>query len=227
MNIQHKSRKFLHFLLGLFFFTTTATFAQGVLNEGKNYQVLKTKQPSDYPNKIEVIEFFSFACPHCFSFEPKLEAWIKMQPSDVVVRRIPVSFNPTFAAAQQLFYALEALDKEEALHAKVFEEMHIQHRDLSRPEIMTEFAMQNGIAADQFKAALNSFGVQAHARRATQLSAAYQVDGVPLLVIEGQYATSPSLAGGHEAALGVAQALIDKVRAQRGMSKAMGKHDKK
>lgn len=186
------------------------------LVEGKTYRTLKTEQPTDAPNKIEVIEFFSYGCPHCFSFEPSLNPWIKALPTDVAFKRVPVGFNADFAPLQRLYYALDALGKEEALHTKVFEAIHVQHRNLGTLDAATEFAVQNGISAEQFKSAYNAFGVQSRIQRANQLMSGHQVDGVPMLSIDGRYTTSASMAGGHENALLVANALIEKARAKKG-----------
>ena len=59
----------------------------------KDYSELKTRAPVDTPaDKVEVIEFFWYSCPHCNAFEPALNTWLKAQPKDVVVKRVPVAF---------------------------------------------------------------------------------------------------------------------------------------
>lgn len=217
---MHRRRVVTLLLSGVFSLVATGAVAQIALTEGKNFRALKTEQPTDSPNKIEVIEFFSYGCPHCFAFEPKLEPWVKALPTDIVFKRVPVAFNPEFTALQRLYYTLEALGKQETLHAKVFEAIHVQHRALDKLDVATEFAVQNGITADQFKSAFNSFGVQSRVRRANQLTTAYQVDGVPMLAIDGRYITSASIAGGHENSLVVANSLIENARVKRGLPSA-------
>lgn len=226
----HRRRVISLLLTSLFSLGVASAIAQVAPVEGKNYRALKTEQPTDSPNKIEVIEFFSYGCPHCFAFEPTLSPWVKALPTDVVFKRVPVGFNPEYTALQRLYYTLEALGKQETLHAKVFEAIHGQHRDLGKLEVATEFAVQNGIAADQFKSAYNSFGVQSRLRRATQLTSGYQVDGVPMLAIDGRYTTSSSIAGGYENVLIVAHALIEQARVKKGLpgaNSAKGKTESK
>jgi len=41
------------------------TAAYGQPEPDKDYQTIKTPQATADPKKIEVIEFFSYACPHC------------------------------------------------------------------------------------------------------------------------------------------------------------------
>ena len=63
------------------------------LQEGKQYIRLKNPQPVETGKKIEVIEFFSYGCPHCGDLEPVLQGWLKTMPADVEFRRIPVMFR--------------------------------------------------------------------------------------------------------------------------------------
>ena len=96
------------------------------LSEGKDYNRLEHPQANEVgAGKIEVIEFFWYSCPHCNAFEPTLANWIKNAPKDVVVRRIPVAFNDSFAPQQRLFFTLEALNLLDSLHAKVFQAVHV------------------------------------------------------------------------------------------------------
>ena len=47
---------------------------------GKDFEVMKSPQPVSAPaGKVEVIEFFWYGCPHCYEFEPTIEAWVKKQ----------------------------------------------------------------------------------------------------------------------------------------------------
>ena len=84
--------------------------------------------------KVEVIEFFWYSCPHCNAFEPKLEAWIKKLPGDVVLKRVPVAFRDDFVPQQRLFYTLEALGKLDELHAKVFQAIHAERLPINRED---------------------------------------------------------------------------------------------
>src|SRR6266496_6569180 len=105
---------------------TGAAFAQAKKpEEGSEYLTLDKRVNSDSPaGKVEVIEFFWYSCPHCNVFEPKLDAWSKKLPPDVVFKRVPVAFRDDFVPQQRLYYTLEALGKLNELHAKVFQAIH-------------------------------------------------------------------------------------------------------
>ena len=181
--------------------------------EGTHYVKLGQPLPVPPGGKIEVIEFFWYACPHCNAFEPALEAWQKTLPADVTFRRVPVAFrDEPFGTHQRIYYALEVLGALPAMHRKVFAAIHVDHARLDKlPEIVA-LMTKNGIDAAKFSDAFNSFGVQTKARQAKQLAEAYRIDGVPALGVQGRFYTSGTLAGSGERSLAVADYLIAQVR---------------
>ncbi|WP_144006678.1 thiol:disulfide interchange protein DsbA/DsbL [Pelomonas sp. KK5] len=171
-----------------------AAIAQGGPVEGRQYQRMGQPLPTP-PGKIEVIEFFWYGCPHCFVFDPTLEAWVKQLPADVAFRRVHVGFNAMVKLHQRLFFALEALGVEAQVHAGIFNAFHVQRLSLTDEASITAMVTKLGVDPVKFKAAFNSFGVQTKAQAATKLSEDYRIDGVPTLAIGGRFVTSPSMAG--------------------------------
>ena len=170
---------------------------------GVNYRPLVPAQPTDAaPGKVEVIEVFWYACPHCYTLDPYLENWRKSKPSYVEFRRVPVTWQPVHQSHARLFYALEALGKEAAVHSEVFAEMHdrknymfAQGNDSETLSAQVAFAKAHGISEADFTNALNSFTVQTSMAKADDLVHRYRVDGVPLMVINGKYVTDVNMAG--------------------------------
>ena len=187
--------------------------AQGQkIEEGFDYRILPIAQPVETKGKVEVIEFFWYGCPHCYDFEPELSGWVKRQPKDVVFKRVPVAFRDDFMPHSQLFYALEAMGKGDALNEKVMYAMHKENkRLLTEPEIADWVASQ-GIDRNTFLATYRSFAVISKARAAKQMAEAYRIDGVPTIVMQGKYVTSPSIAGTKAKAILVMDYLEDKIR---------------
>ncbi|WP_114636237.1 thiol:disulfide interchange protein DsbA/DsbL [Polynucleobacter necessarius] len=208
--ISYSKRFFILFtLLALSDFT----FAQGQkIEEGFDYRVLLVTQPVETKGKVEVIEFFWYGCSHCYDFEPELSSWVKRQPKDVVFRRVPVAFRDDLLPHSQLFYALEAMGKGDALNDKEMYAIHKENkRLLTEPEIADWVASQ-GIDRNSFLAAYRSFAVVSKARAAKQLAEAYRIDGVPTIVMQGKYVTSPSIAGTKAKAIAVMDYLEEKIR---------------
>lgn len=193
-------------------FFTVASFAQGApAAKGKFIEI--TPAQATEPGKVEVLEFFSYGCGHCAAIEPLLEKWIKAQPADVVVRGVPVAFNASMKPLQRLYYALEALNRLD-LHPKVFKAIHQEKKRLfTKAEIKSWIASQ-GVDAEKFDAAYESFGVSSKASRADQLVTAYRIQGTPTVAVAGRFVTSPSEAGGYQQTLDVATDLIKQSRAK-------------
>jgi thiol:disulfide interchange protein DsbA len=166
-----------------------AVLAQGKKpEEGTDYQKLGKTVPVDAPpGKVELIEFFWYACPHCNALEPRLEAWLKKIPPDVAFKRVPVAFRDDFVPQQRLYYALEAMGKVDELHAKVFNAIHNNHEALNKEDLILAWVAKQGLDPAKFKELYNSFSVSSKARRATQLQDAYKVQGVPAFGVAGRY----------------------------------------
>lgn len=179
----------------------------------KDYREIKPAQATEPGNKVEVIEFFWYGCPHCNAFEPALEAWVKKLPEFVAFRRVPVQFREEpFGTHQRIYFALETLGQLEAMHRKVFAAIHNDRLKLDKPAEIQAFMSKNGLDGAKFIEVMNSFGVQTKARQAKQLAEAYKIDGVPALGIQGRFYTSGSLAGGQDKMLVVADFLIQASR---------------
>ena len=129
------------------------------VEEGFDYRVLPITQPIDAKGKVEVIEFFWYGCPHCYDFEPELNAWLKRQPKDVTFRKVPVAFRDDFMPHSQLFYALEAMGKGEAMNDKVMYAMHKENKRLMTENEIADWVASQGIDRNTFLAAYRSFAV--------------------------------------------------------------------
>jgi len=159
-----------------------------------------------------VVEFFWYGCPHCFHFEPNLAAWVAKLPPDVAFRRVPVAFREIYAVHQQIYYALEALGKVEAMHRRVFYAVHNDRMRLEKTDEIAALMEKNGIDKAKFLEVFNSFSVQAKTKQATRLAEAYKIDGVPAMGIHGRFFTSGTLAGTPEKALQVTEYLVQTLR---------------
>lgn len=187
------------------------TLAQGGPVEGQQYVEIKPPVATP-PGKIEVLEFFSYACPHCSAFEPVLEAWAKKLPSDVVLKRMPVPFLMNAELFQRTYFALESLNMVDAMQKKIFAAVHVERARLDKPEDIAALITKNGGDGARYLEAMKSFGVANGVTRAKKAMADYKVESVPTLAVAGRYITSPSQAGGAEQALRVVDFLIQKSR---------------
>jgi thiol:disulfide interchange protein DsbA len=170
-------------------------------------------QPASDAGKIEVLEFFSWGCPHCRDFNPSLSRWAAKLPKDVSFHRVPISFGrASWANLARLFYALDALDALDRLDDVAFAAIHERRINLYTPEAARNWAQQQGLDPNRFSEAFSGFSTETHIARAEQLSRAYKVNSVPALSVAGRYMITAETAQGHAGMLAVADELIAKSR---------------
>lgn len=192
---------------------TGAAFAQGTEpKEGTEFTRVNPPVVQAAGPKIEVLEFFSYACPHCSAFEPMLEAWAKQLPADVSLKRVPVSFMVNAENFQRTYFALESLGLVSVMQRKLFTAVQVDRLRLDKAADIAALVAKNGGDEKKFLDAFNSFSVATHVSRAKKQLVDYKIDGVPTLAIHGRYLTSPSMAGSSERALAVADVLIQRSR---------------
>lgn len=180
---------------------------------GTDYLVLEKPASVEAPaGKIEVVEFFWYACPHCNTFEPQLEAWVKRLPADVAFRRAPVAFRNDFVPLQKLYYTLEAMGQVDEMHRKAFHAIHVEKQRLNTDDTVIAWAAKQGLDKAKFVETYNSFNVATKVRKATQLQDAYKLAGVPAMGIHGRYYTDGTLARSMDRALVVTDQLVAELR---------------
>ncbi len=182
----------------------------------RDYREVKPAQPVDTGDKIEVLEFFQYSCPHCASFDPDLEAWRRKMPSDVAYRRLPVAFNAATTNHSRIYYTLLQLNKVDELHRKVFAAYHGQRAKLLDPNEIADFMAANGIDRKLWLDTFNSFAVATQTNRAVQVWNAYKLEGTPAVAIDGKWMTAPSMVGSRSGTLPVMDYLVVLARKERG-----------
>ncbi len=184
----------------------TAQLPNGPWHPGVNYDPIVPAQPTSVAaGKVEVIEVFWLACPHCYVLEPHIRSWLKSKPSYVEFARVPVIWGPMHRSHARLYYTLEALGRQDLI-AKAFDTIHdlaerrqpalVGSTEEETLRLQQGFAAQNGVSADDFTKAYNSFSVNSDLQRAEQLTQRYHVEGVPFVVVNGKYSTDAIKAGG-------------------------------
>lgn len=168
-------------------------------------------------DRIEVIELFWYGCPHCYRVEPHVERWLEELADDVVYVRLPAIFpnRPLWTLHARAFYTAEALGVLDRLHRPLFDGIHALRLKLDSEGELADYFAQHGVDRAAFHKAFNSFAVQSKVGRSKVMTARYQIDGVPTLVVDGRYQTGPALAGTYARTLPVVDALVEKVRRER------------
>jgi len=202
-------------VVGILAALVLASASAADLVEGKEYSRLKIPHAVDSGKKIEVIEFFSYGCPHCNDLEPYLQTWVKTLPPDVQFRRVPVMFQDRWKSLARDYYTLEALGEDLRLSPDLFKAVHVAGLPLYQEKSFVDWAASKGLDRTKVSDTYSSFGVDSKMKRATVLAQEYNVQAVPTLVVDGKFVTLSDRVGGHAAMPAALDALIAKARAER------------
>jgi protein dithiol oxidoreductase (disulfide-forming) len=181
--------------------------------QGQDYQLLTPPQTPATQGKVEVIEFFSYGCPHCYALQAHVVKWAAELPANATFIRVPVSFGRReWGQLSRAFYALQATGDLARLDDALFDAIHKDKKPLFDEDNLAGWAAEHGVEAGKFRAAFQSPGVSAQALRAEQLSREYKVNSVPHLIVDGKY-----IVGGktHDDMLKIARQLVDKAATEK------------
>lgn len=182
--------------------------------EGVDYVELPVPVETRDPNKIEVVEVFSYACIHCYTLEPMVAAWQQTAPDDVDFYRVPL-VSQRLVPLAQAFYAAETMGVLDRVHMPMFAAIHEYGIDMSRREYVRRlFVRDAGVDEDEFTRIFDSFGVQSRVRQAAAQARLYRILATPSIVVNGRYVTESGRVGLQGMFL-VVNHLIERERAAR------------
>jgi cyclophilin family peptidyl-prolyl cis-trans isomerase/predicted DsbA family dithiol-disulfide isomerase len=184
-----------------------------VFVEGEHYVVLDRPVPTRDSSKVEVVEMFSYGCPHCYEFETSIKAWSKQQSGDVDFWVFPAVWNKSMALYAGAFYAARELKVEQKIHMPLFTAIVVEQKSIRNESDLAEFFAKHGVDKKAFTDAFNSDEVKTRVKYAEERVRLYKPVGVPEIVVNGKYRIDRMHAGGLEEMLAVADYLVKKERA--------------
>lgn len=206
-------RKLMHILASCLMAGLVSTSASAVpmsYVEGTHYFPTPEKlMTSTEDGQVEVVEMFSYTCPHCFRLDPAIEEWKKTLPENVHFVRVPAIFRDSWLELAKVYYAAEATGNLEMLHPKLFNAIHVEKRRLTTEGQLLDFVAEQGIDRDEFAKAMNSFSVKGKVKNALIMSQTSGITGVPSFIVNGEYRTDASSAGGADELFEVVDLLIE------------------
>ncbi len=195
---------------------------QAQIRSSLPYRIIEPKMPplsgilgNSAPDKIEVLQFFYYGCPHCFDQQPLLEDWLAKKPADVELRYVPALRDDKWLPLTKAFFALDALGEEKRLHRPIYDVINFDGVMLSDEDKLFAWVVHNGIDRDKFLAAYNSDEVKAKVEAARKATIDYGIKATPTLVVGGKYLFSSGLAGSHYEAIRLLDQTIEQVRREK------------
>ena len=193
----------------------TSVAAQPGYEEGVHYFDLVIPVRTKDPGKIEVTEYFSYGCPHCYDLDPTIKAWVAQLGSDVDFNRTPAVWNPDYEVYARTYYTAEALGMREVIHSAVFSAIHAERKNLANPKAMADFFAEFGVNPVDFAKVYQSFGVRASVQQAEARGRSYRASGVPCFIVNGKYRVETSKTVTKLEMLKIVSFLVERERANR------------
>ncbi len=179
-------------------FTTAASAVPMNYVEGTHYFPTAEKLATSDDTVVEIVEMFSYTCPHCFRLEPAIDEWKQTLPENVKFVKVPAIFRDSWLELAKVYYAAEATGDLELLHPRLFNAIHVEKRRLNTEEQLLDFVEEQGVERASFAKMMNSFSVQSKVKKALVMSQTSGITGVPSFIVDGEYRTDASSAGSAE-----------------------------
>ena len=164
--------------------------------EGQHYQIIDPPVPTSAPaGKVEVVEVFSYACPHCATFQTEVDKWKATAPAAVHFVYLPAAWNANWEAFARAYHAADALGILTRSHRALFKAIHVDRTPIRNIDDLSQWYTKFGVTKEQYLAAFNSPETTAKIAKARELVPAYKVDATPTIVVAGKYRVTGEMAG--------------------------------
>lgn len=181
--------------------------------EGLEYQLINPPVPTHNDDgRIEIVELFLYACPHCNVLAPKMNEWAKDKSEYVVLRRVPAIVGAPWADQARAYYTAEKLGILEKSHPALFKSIHEDGEQYADDQSVMEFFVKQGVKREDFIQAFRSPEVDENVSQARILTVKYGIRGVPAVIVNGKYRTAQYFTGTQEKLLEVLDMLVEKER---------------
>lgn len=192
--------------------------------EGVEYEKLNVSPAPPQAAHIEVTEFFSYGCIHCFHFEPIVEGWRKQKPADVDLVLVPATFRPDFALFARGYYAAQALGVADKTHAAIWDALWKHERSVRTIADLADLYASVGVDRNAFIDACADPAIEAKLKHATEQLMLFTVAGTPDLLVAGKYRVLLSKLPNAAQAFDVVNYLLGLERAERKQATAAARH---
>ena len=140
--------------------------------------------------QVEIIEFLSFYCGHCYHFERSIPVIKGNFPKKIKWKTLPVFWGKGSPKPGEAYLIAVDEGKGEEMKKALFEAIFIEQQDIGNIEVLEGIGMKLGLGFD-FSKKLRGDEKAAAAREAVEMSRSYGINETPSLIIAGNIRTSP------------------------------------
>ena len=161
---------------------------QDKYQEGTHYFKIDQIPAETGSDTVEVTEIFSYACSHCNTIDPYIQAWSKNKPDNVVLNRIPVVFGrKAWELMARGYIAAEMMGIVEESHIAMMDAIWKQGKQFRSMDELADFYAGFGVEKSAFIAHFQSFALDSQLRKGQRDVQLFGIQGTPSLVVNRKY----------------------------------------
>ncbi len=172
------------------FASSSLMAATRTLVEGEDYEVMGPKGSKT----SEVMEFFNYACSHCYTMESFINRF-KKENTGIKIIPVPNDLgHPQWQIYVKAFYLGELLKVLDQSHPKIFHRVNVEKKPIIKDEDLKALFMTLGVDSAKYDRAVKSVALDMRIRKAKQLARKYRISGTPTFVANQRFKlNNPSL----------------------------------
>ncbi len=174
--------------LSLLLGSQLAMAQQDVYQEGVHYFKIDQIPAETGSDIVEVTEIFSYACSHCNTIDPYIQAWSKNKPDNVKLNRIAVVFGrKAWEMMARGYIAAEMMGIVEESHIAMMDAIWKQGKQFRSMDELANFYAGFGVEKSAFIAHFQSFALDSQLRKSQRDVQLFGIQGTPSLVVNRKY----------------------------------------
>ena len=181
-------------LMSLLLLSVSAYAEQGTGIEGV-YKSLDNMKFSFDGKQVEVIEFLSFYCSHCYHFEKEIPVIKGNFPKRIKWTTVPMYWGSGSPKPGEAYFLAEEAGKGEKMKKALFEAVFIEKRDIGNVEVLDDIGLKVGLGFD-YSRRLRAGEKAREVGEAMLKSKLYNIEETPSLIIAGNLKTNAGMIKG-------------------------------
>ncbi len=141
---------------------------------------------------VEIVEFLSFYCGHCYNFERAVPVIKGNFPGKITWKVVPIYWGKGSPKPGEAYLLAREMGKGEKMKKALFDAVFRENMDVGKPEVIEEIAAALGLGFD-FSRRLRAGEKESEVREAFKILNEYRVVETPTLIIAGNIKVSPGM----------------------------------
>lgn len=168
--------------------------AAGAPDVKGKYTVVPGKEFRYDGKTVEVLEFLSFYCGHCYDFEKAVPVIKGNFPKKIKWKIAPVYWGTGSPKPSEAYLLAEEAGKGEEMKRALFRAQFVEKKDIGDIKVLEAMAARIGLGFD-FSMKLRNGAKALEAARFIDMAREYRIEETPTVIIAGNIAANPHGSG--------------------------------